>query len=537
MMTIWASRRSRRRLLRLKREQWRNLIEELGRRGEGRRESGAFLLAPRSEKSFVTRIEYYDDLDPRCLTGNIHFHGLAFSKLWDICESDGLAVAADVHTHPGASVHQSIIDVENPMVARARTHRADRPTSGNPIRSTASGRRTSIRGRRRLDLLVWPGGSCPAWSQEVAVAMNLIDRDQLHRTAKIALDLGLVADIDSAPAYLENLVLQIHVGSDLHEDLAGQAALLTAMNAGGRAMLGGVRVTIEDDPILSLPWAQGQDLATTIRMFGGSVVDTHTPEHPVIVIGKPKLRPRAEMQLSLCYSGWSGGIAETWDPPGTQAMPLAGVVAGALAVSEVFQHALGSNTAACRDTGLSLWCPNLPWQSSEATGPALQRLPTGIWLLGLGHLGQANAWSLGCLPYDKPDDLEVYLVDFDTVIEANHSTGLLTLPTDISQRKTRVVASRLEQLGHLTRLIERPFDDHLRPSNTEPQLALAGFDKIEPRRALGDKFGRVVDAGLGAGPTEYLDILLHTFPSVLTPAEAFPFRSAGRSRTFPGLRS
>ena len=118
MMTIWASRRSRRKLLRLKREQWRNLIEELGRRGEGRRESGAFLLAPRSEKSLVTRIEYYDDLDSRCLTGNIHFHGLAFSKLWDICESEGLVVFADVHTHPGASVHQSIIDAENPMVAR-----------------------------------------------------------------------------------------------------------------------------------------------------------------------------------------------------------------------------------------------------------------------------------------------------------------------------------------------------------------------------------------------------------------------------------
>ncbi len=357
------------------------------------------------------------------------------------------------------------------------------------------------------------------------MVISPIDRDRLHRTAKIAVDLGLVADVDSAAAYLENLVLQIHVGPDLHEDLAGQAALLTAINAGGRAMLGGVRAVIEDNPTPSLPWAQGQDLATAIQTFGGSVVDTHTPEHPVIVIGAPNRPLGVEIQLRLRYSGWSGGIAETWDPPGSQAMPLAGVVAGALAVSEVFQHALGSNTAACRDTGLSLWCPDLPWQSSEALGPALQRLPTGVWLLGLGHLGQASAWSLGCLPYGKPDDLEVYLVDFDTVVEANHSTGLLTLPGDIGRRKTRVVAARLEQLGHLTRLIERPFDNHLRPSNTEPQLALAGFDKIEPRRVLGDKFGRVVDAGLGAGPTEYLDILLHTFPSELTPADAFPFRS------------
>ena len=368
--------------------------------------------------------------------------------------------------------------------------------------------------------------------------MSPIDRDRLHRTAKIALDLGLVTDVDSAAAYLENLVLQIHVGPDLHEDLAGQAALLTAINAGGRALLGGVRVVIEDNPpSLSLPWVQGQDLATAIRTFGGSVVDAHAPVHPVIVIGKPKHRPRAEMQLRLCYSGWSGGIAETWDPSTDQAMPLAGVVAGALAVSEVFQYSLGSHTAACRDTGLSLWRPDLSWQSSEAAGPALQRLPTGVWLLGLGHLGQANAWNLGCLPYDKPADLEVYLVDFDTVVEANHSTGLFTLPSDIGERKTRVVASRLEQLGHLTHLIERPFDDHLRPGITEPQLALAGFDKIDPRRALGDKFGRVVDAGLGAGPTEYLDILLHTFPSELTPAEAFLPQSAGDPELSPAYEA
>ena len=115
-MTIWAPRRSP--LLRFKRRQWRRLVKELGRRGEGRREAGAFLMAPRDDKSRVTRIEYFDDLDPNCLKGHIHFDGRAFSKLWDICEQEGLVVAADVHTHPGRSVHQSAIDVENPMVAR-----------------------------------------------------------------------------------------------------------------------------------------------------------------------------------------------------------------------------------------------------------------------------------------------------------------------------------------------------------------------------------------------------------------------------------
>ena len=116
-MTIWASRPSP--FLRFRRRQWRSLIKELGRRGEGRREAGAFLLTRPEGKQRVSRIEYFDDLDPHCLKGHIHFDGRAFSKLWDICEQRGLVVAADVHTHPGRSVRQSAIDIENPMVARA----------------------------------------------------------------------------------------------------------------------------------------------------------------------------------------------------------------------------------------------------------------------------------------------------------------------------------------------------------------------------------------------------------------------------------
>ena len=67
----------------------------------------------------MSHIVYFDDLDPACLQGNIQFDGRAFSKLWDLCEANNLTVVADVHTHPGASVRQSSIDRENPMVARA----------------------------------------------------------------------------------------------------------------------------------------------------------------------------------------------------------------------------------------------------------------------------------------------------------------------------------------------------------------------------------------------------------------------------------
>lgn len=95
------------------------MIAELGRRGRGNRESGAFLMAERSgDRRTVVRVVYLDDLDPHCLTGGIEFDGLAYSKLWDICDAEKRVVIGDIHTHPGHCVQQSGIDAENPMVAQ-----------------------------------------------------------------------------------------------------------------------------------------------------------------------------------------------------------------------------------------------------------------------------------------------------------------------------------------------------------------------------------------------------------------------------------
>jgi proteasome lid subunit RPN8/RPN11 len=117
-MTIWGF-RGRRALLRMRRRDWESMISELGRRRRGSREAGAFLLADRSgDRRTVTRVVYLDDLDPACLTGGIEFDGLAYSKLWDICDAEQRVVIGDVHTHPGQGVHQSGIDAQNPMVAQ-----------------------------------------------------------------------------------------------------------------------------------------------------------------------------------------------------------------------------------------------------------------------------------------------------------------------------------------------------------------------------------------------------------------------------------
>ena len=101
----------------MSRRRWRRLLAELQRRGDQRRESGAFLLAGR-DSDRITHVAYYDDLDADCLTGGISFASSGFTKLWRICESLDLRVVADVHTHPSIWVDQSGIDADNPMIAR-----------------------------------------------------------------------------------------------------------------------------------------------------------------------------------------------------------------------------------------------------------------------------------------------------------------------------------------------------------------------------------------------------------------------------------
>jgi len=98
---------------------WRKLILDLRRRGRGRRESGAFLLAP-ADRTRIDLYICYDDLDPKCLdSGIIVFRGSGYVPLWELCLKTHHKVVADVHTHPGRWTEQSGSDQTHPMVGVA----------------------------------------------------------------------------------------------------------------------------------------------------------------------------------------------------------------------------------------------------------------------------------------------------------------------------------------------------------------------------------------------------------------------------------
>lgn len=345
--------------------------------------------------------------------------------------------------------------------------------------------------------------------------------DELHRTAKLFVEQGRVGKLEDAVELLRSFVLQVVVGPDVIGSLTREAALLTVINTGQRAFLGGVVVRLPAaDKELITPWATHLMLSQAVERFGGTIVDHLNDRYPTIVVGSAD--EPGSIKIWPTWHGWSGGVAS--DP--SQKLPeemdneLSGALAAGVAVSEAFHHVAGSSEAGRRSVGISLWRPDLDWRSQDAAGPPRSYLPREYWLPGLGHLGQAYAWLIGSLPYADTGP-SVLLQDFDSVVAANESTSLLATAADLGKRKTRLVASRLEGLGFATTLVERRFDMHTRRDADEPLLCLAGFDHPEPRRALGATgFDRVVDAGLGSG-ARYTDMLIQSFAAGQSTADAF----------------
>ncbi len=339
--------------------------------------------------------------------------------------------------------------------------------------------------------------------------------DTLHRGVKMALDTGEADSVEAAYALFASYSMAIGLGAAAGQSLAAQAALLTMVNCGRRALLGGVEVVgdLRVPLLVDLP-GLGKTLGDAVVTLGGMPRTEPSPQTPITWLGDGA--PAAALQVT--FGDWRGGVFVSGEgerlAEGANDVPAA-VLAGALAVAEVFQRLRGNPMAGDRDVGLSLWDPRAPWRSGA--GPAGWVAPSKLWILGLGHLGQAFLWTLGLLPFERPGDVELTLQDFDRLAVANDSTSMLTNADMVGRLKTREMSAWAEARGFRTRLVERRFAAGITLAEDDPRVMFCGVDNAEARAILeAPRFDLVVDAGLGAGPREYLAMRLHTFPGPVT---------------------
>jgi hypothetical protein len=366
--------------------------------------------------------------------------------------------------------------------------------------------------------------------------MTNLDSESMHRLAKLALDSGEVSSPEEALALFSRYRLRIHLGAGWADTLAGQACFLTALNTAARAFLGGVEVFGDLDLVLRVPLFEGQSARTVATALGGVVAAEPTTRSSTLVLGRAPAGPTAEFCVRLTWDAWRASIAPLAARDGLPCLednPLAGVAAAALGVNEAFLHVRGDlSDAGHRTVGISLWNPLAVtnWSAEAHRGPRLLYLPSALWLVGLGHLGQAYAWALGMLPY--PDDGRPHLVlqDFDRSAKSNLSTCMLLAADDLGKRKVRLVAQRLEAAGFTTDLVERRFGSNHQVMAGEPTTALFGVDNAAARRDLDSSgFAMVVEAGLGSGYRDFRNIRLHTFPGPRRPSEIWTANAAAQT--------
>lgn len=328
-------------------------------------------------------------------------------------------------------------------------------------------------------------------------------------------------------------------GDDVASSYTLQLAVLTAATTAGRCFPGAVRVTVSPTlaaaPLLIWPWLRisfGQALAEILGPQSMAASSSSTSR--ALVFGDALAGAGA---LRVTFDGWIALIGPARSVarlPERQYFPTVGVLAGSLAVSELFlSFADISLEATRRRVGISLWRPDLDIADPEALGIPVQYLPQSLWLLGLGHLGNAYLWSLATLPYADPKAVEFVLFDFDKIVKDNVETGVLFANSFINRFKAHACDYWLGEHGFgQSRLVERRFDATFKLQEDEPKMALCGFDTNPARRDLKDAgFMRVIEAGLGGTVNNFDTISFHTLPNPRSVDDLWPDLTEEDKRT------
>ena len=363
----------------------------------------------------------------------------------------------------------------------------------------------------------------------------------------------LFADRDSLPTQegltkRQQFAVTLVCGPDVIASYMSQLSVLTAAKIATRCFPGAVWVVLpaEGDGAPSLLWPDLKDrpsFGALLRQIVGAdnlVRDHGELRHSnVLLFGDV---PDIAGGLRVTFDGWvakTGPVSQVARLSERPYCSLAAILAAALGVSELFLSFADISLEARRRTvAVSLWRPDVDHTHSDAIGLPVEWLPADLWLLGLGHLGNAYLWALATLPYEKSAEARVFLNDFDSVQDENIETSLLFTHADVNHTKARTCAAWLERRGFQTRLLERRFDSNFRCQKDEPRLALCGFDSNPPRRELvSAEFLQVVESGLGSTSNNFDTLSLHTLPNRRSVDELWPDPSEEEERRCEAYRN
>jgi hypothetical protein len=318
--------------------------------------------------------------------------------------------------------------------------------------------------------------------------------------------------------------VSLFLGDDAAETPAGQAAFITAAVTAARCF-GEVAVhgCLETPVLLPLPLG-AESLAEAAIVLGAHTTGSPTPGRSVLI--GSVLDPGDGWSVQAYWDGWTAGVGPGRKPVaiGRGDCALAGVAAGGLAIGQAFLAEQGDLRAGRSAHVLSLWSPEGAQDNAHQLGPILSdiHLPTALWLVGLGNLGQAYLWSLTHLPYPRSEDVVLFFQDDQQVGMENWGTSVLVERGRYGVLKTRIAEEWATARGFQVRRIDRRLDDRLRRSDSEPGIAMAGLDGMPARRLLGHTgFEYVIDAGLGATVSDYRKFRINVFDSAGDPANHF----------------
>lgn len=339
------------------------------------------------------------------------------------------------------------------------------------------------------------------------------------RLAQLIMKGDPTVGLDSARIRLERAALAISA-EEAATSAWGQAALLTIAECAAKSFRGGVYLQdVLDVPIRVGNWMQ---IPLTKMLSLAGCRATEAPPHAIrLHVGSDRKENGAKIR---CWAdGWVATVAPTapaLEPPNGN--ELSGALAGAMAVTEAFRMGVLDDVVAGKRT---LRVSPLDPQRPEPRGIELDLLPSAMWLLGIGNLGQAVLWVLGLLPYNDPSEVHVIMQDTDTCGPENLDIQILTKHQWLGRKKVRCASEWAEGRGFRTTISELPFTNNTIREKWLPGLAFVGVDTLETRRFAARPeagFDLVLDAGLGSNPIELFDIRVHGFPGTRTSNTAWP---------------